>query len=310
MNLDEFTIKVRVIPPVTIDDSVLISSTAPEPGAGEVAWNSGTTYAAGAEVILTSTHRKYLSLQGSNTDKNPATETTYWEDNGPTNKYAMVDLLTNEATVLASPLTFTLLPGRRINSLGLSGLVGAQVEVWQFRGTTITFHEAINLNSRVVTDWTSFFFEPFSNKKAISRFNIPPFTDAELLISITGPSTVECGAVVIGTNVEVGVCERQARVSGINFSNVARDFAGGINTMTQRRSVPKISMHILMEKERVNRVLPLKDDLNAVPAFWTGIDDDAHGYYEALQAVSFYRTFDLDLSDNEFAFLDLELEAI
>lgn len=308
MNLDEFTIKVRVIPPVTIDDSVLISSTAAEPGPGEVVWTAGT-YAANDERIYL--HRRWLSLQGSNTKTPGAADAAeWWEDIGPTNKYAMVDLLTNEATVLASPLTFTLLPGRRINSLGLSGLVGAQVEVWQFRGTTITFHEAINLNSRVVTDWTSFFFEPFSNKKAISRFNIPPFTDAELLISITGPSTVECGAVVIGTNVEVGVCERQARVSGINFSNVARDFAGGINTMTQRRSVPKISMHILMEKERVNRVLPLKDDLNAVPAFWTGIDDDAHGYYEALQAVSFYRTFDLDLSDNEFAFLDLELEAI
>jgi hypothetical protein len=42
----------RVIPPLTITEARLTSSTAPEPGVGEAAWASGTTYAIGDKVIL------------------------------------------------------------------------------------------------------------------------------------------------------------------------------------------------------------------------------------------------------------------
>jgi hypothetical protein len=310
LDLSQYPVKVRVIPPVAITDDILVSSTAAEPGTGETAWNSGTTYAAEAEVYLASTHRRYISLQGSNTNKNPATATDYWKDIGPTNQWAMFDLTTNLATVQASPLTVVLEPGQRIDSLGLDGLVGRQVEITQTRGTVVTMHEVIDLNTREVFNWRTHFFAPFRNKPAITRFNIPPFTDATLTITITGPGDVACGFLVVGTNVEVGVCERAARVTGINYSSVTRDFAGGINTMQQLRTIPKITKRVLLEKERVNRVLPLKDSLNAVPAFWVGIDDDSHSYFDALQMVGFYRTFDMNLDEAAFAFLDLELEAI
>lgn len=310
LDLSQYPVKVRVIPPLTITDDILVSSTAAEPGTGETAYNAGTTYAAEAEVFLASNHRRYISLQAGNTGKNPATESEWWKDIGPTNQWAMYDLKTNVATTCPSPLTVVLEPGRRISAIGLDGLVGRQVRITQTRGTVVTYDRIINLNSRNVFNWTSHLFAPFTNKSAISRFDIPQFTDATLTITITGVGNVACGFLVIGTDVEVGVCERAPRVTGINYSSVTRDFAANINTMQQLRSVPKTQKRVLMERERVPRVLPLKDSLNAVPAFWVGIDDDAHSYFEALQMVGFYRAFDLSLDEADFAFLDLELEAI
>lgn len=55
----------RVIPPLTIDASILTSTTVSEPSAGESAWSSGAVYKAGDRVINTTTHRTYESLQGS-----------------------------------------------------------------------------------------------------------------------------------------------------------------------------------------------------------------------------------------------------
>ena len=57
----------KVIPPVTITDSILLSSSVPE--TDYAAWNSGTTYSIGNRVILTSTHKIYESLQNSNLNK-------------------------------------------------------------------------------------------------------------------------------------------------------------------------------------------------------------------------------------------------
>lgn len=55
----------RVIPPVTITDAILTSSTVAEPTAGEVVYNSGDIYLLDETVISTTTHKKYASLQGA-----------------------------------------------------------------------------------------------------------------------------------------------------------------------------------------------------------------------------------------------------
>ena len=80
----------QFIKPVSISDATLISSTIAETDYS--AWSSGTTYALGDKVILTSTHRVYESLQAANTNHNPTeAASTWWLDIGPTNRWAMFD---------------------------------------------------------------------------------------------------------------------------------------------------------------------------------------------------------------------------
>jgi len=76
---------------VTIADATLVSSNVPE--SPPAAWNSGTTYAAGAQVSLFSgpsaaltTATVYQSLQAGNLNKNPATQTAWWREVGVTYK--------------------------------------------------------------------------------------------------------------------------------------------------------------------------------------------------------------------------------
>jgi hypothetical protein len=80
-----------IVRPVTIVDATLISSNVPE--TPPAAWNSGTTYAAGALVSLFSgpsvaltTATVYQSLQAGNLNKNPATQTAWWREVGGTYK--------------------------------------------------------------------------------------------------------------------------------------------------------------------------------------------------------------------------------
>ena len=76
----------KLIRPTTLTDAMLSSSTAPEND--YAAWGSGTAYAVGARVILTSTHRRYEALAAS-TGVNPASDPTKWLDIGPTNRWAL-----------------------------------------------------------------------------------------------------------------------------------------------------------------------------------------------------------------------------
>lgn len=55
----------RVVPKVEITDAQLSYSSIAEPSPGEVVYNGSAGYLAGDEVISTSTHKKYASLQGA-----------------------------------------------------------------------------------------------------------------------------------------------------------------------------------------------------------------------------------------------------
>src|SRR3990170_7159070 len=122
----------NVIPPLTITDARLISSTVSEPDAGspstEPVYNAGTTYGLGDIAISTTTHLKYESLAAGNIG-NALTDTTKWLELGPTNKWAMFDLLRSTATSAAASLSVVIAPGTRIDSLALLGLVGDTVTV-------------------------------------------------------------------------------------------------------------------------------------------------------------------------------------
>ena len=77
----------QVIKPVTFNkNTMLVSTTATET---VPAWSSTTTYNADAEVLYND--NIYVSLQGSNTNKKPDTNPTWWLIKQAGNKMAMFD---------------------------------------------------------------------------------------------------------------------------------------------------------------------------------------------------------------------------
>jgi hypothetical protein len=386
----------RVIPPLAITDAMLISTTAPEPGVGEAAWASGTTYGLGDKVIIgaptstvtitiaspgvvswtahgladatlvafTSTgslptglavgtayyvvnsttdsfqlaqtadgtpivtsgsqsgahtatahvHRVYESLQATNVGHPPAVADSaeWWQDDGPTNRWAMFDLLRNTATEIASPLTVTIAPGRRVNSIALLGLVADTVTITatSVAGGGTVYSYTGSLTFRRTMEWYGYFYGELGNAPNLVKFDLPAYTDLQITITLErAGGYVSCGAVVVGTNVYVGRTLHDAENDALNFSTVDRDTFGN-SILIPRRTVPKVNAQVRITKTNVPRVIDLRVQLNAVPAVWAGLDEDDAGYFGALLILGIYKQFTVTADQPEEALVALELEEV
>lgn len=164
------------------------------------------------------------------------------------------------------------------------------------------------LSTRTVADWYSYFFSDFTYKASEAHFNIPPYSDAVITLTLTALSgNVECGAFVIGSQVYIGATQYNAVSDYVNFSTVTRDFAGKVNTMTQRPGAPKTSQQILVPKAIAQYVKNTVMALDATPAVWSGIDDDTSNWFEPILILGFATSAPMNISYPEHAMLTLDL---
>ena len=279
-------------------------------GPTETAYNAATTYAIGDTVSYV--HRLYESLAATNIGNTPLISPTWWLDVGATNRWRMIDVQRNTATVFASPFVIVLTPGERVNSASVFGVVGDNVTISMSSvlggGTVYTYTE--DLSTREVFDWYDYFFEPFSTRESVIRFDLPPYTDAIITITITRTSgNVQCGSVVLGTYVYIGAAQYDAESDVLNFSTVERDDFGN-SILVPRRNVPKTNQTVFLDKARVNKVRALRDDLNATPAVWSALDDATDEYAEALLILGVAKKFSINVAYPEHALISLELEEV
>lgn len=301
----------KVIPPLPITDALLTSSTAAEPGPGETAWVSGTTYALGDVRIRATTHRKYERLVAGAGTVPPENDALNWLDVGPTNRWAMFDLLRNSATSVASPLTVTITPGRRVNALALMGMVADSATITMTVGATTVYSVTQSLILRRTVNWTDYFFGEFKLQPSVLRFDLPPFSGAAITVTLTSATgNVECGALVLGTAVHLGDVQYQAVSGALNFSSVTRD-AFGNAVLVPRRTVPKTDQVLVAKKASVNKLREVRESLNAIPAVWSGLDEKSEdGYFEALLILGIYKEFSISADLPEHAKVTLQLEEI
>lgn len=300
----------RVIPPLEITSGRLTSSGAAEPGVGEVAWNAATPYTLGQQAYLPSNHTRYERLVAGTTPVSPDADPVNWADIGPTNRFGMFDLLRNTGTVSASPFTVVITPGQRVDSLGLVGLVADSVTIEMHNGGVLVYSHAVNLSTRATASWYDYFHGLFSFRSAFALFDLPPFVAGVITLTFaraTGDVTV--GGLILGTSVYVGDTQYNAESDALNFSVVERDTFGN-SRLIPRRTVPKTNQSLFCEKARVNKVIKVREELNAVPALWSGLDDATDGFFEALLILGYYRRFTISLDHPDIAVIALELEEV
>lgn len=284
-------------------------------GYTEAAYNAGTTYALGATV--SSNHHVYQSRINGNVGQPlpvlPAVATTAWVDLGPTNKFAALDLSRNTQTVWTSPLTIQIAPGERVNTLGLLGLVAntAVITATSVTGGGVVYGpNTIDLNTRNVADGYDYAFEPFSTQPSLAFFDLPPYTDIIITITLSSTSgNVKCGSVIAGTYIYLGAIQYGAENSALNFSVIKRDDYGTAE-LVPRRSVPKNKQTLRAAKERANKILKARDKLNAVPALWTGLDDGTTALFDAFTILGVYTLFNVDAVNFDEININIEVEEI
>lgn len=274
-------------------------------------YSGAATYALADMVIDPATHLVYRSRVANNIG-NALSDTVKWLKVGATNKWAMFDLLSNTRTTV--PLTFTQVfaPGIRVDSLALKGLLANaySLTVTSVLGGGTVYSASGSLNTRETLGWYDYFFGAFSTKQSLGFFDIPPYSDAifTLTLSVTS-GNVSCASCVIGSYVYIGEIQWDAISDDLNFSTITRD-EFGTATLIPVPSVPKTEQVLHLDKARVNKARALKKLLNAAPAYWSGIDDDADGYHEALSIVGIYKQFKFNVANVKFAIVTLELEEI
>lgn len=296
----------RVIKSVTVTDSILTATSVTE--ADHAAWNSGTTYAAGDRVILTSTHKIYESLQAANLNKSPTTEANWWVEVSPTNRWKCLDLSNTTQTLIDTADYYEFTPGQAVNSVALiniSGVLTIRIRLTDpYYG--VVYDKTANVTTAISeSSWYAWFFEPRTETQQFVASDLPSYPNAVLRVDITSSSTALIGAMVFGTERSIGIgVQKGVRMSIQDYSRKERN-QWGDTVLVQRAYAKRISYPMFIANAELDNTFTLLADLRATPCLWIG--SDAYG---SLSVFGFYNTFDINISYANYSDCTLDIEGL
>ncbi|SDM57411.1 hypothetical protein SAMN05428957_10895 [Oryzisolibacter propanilivorax] len=303
----------RVLPPMDIGQAQLVSTSVAAEDATPV-WAAATAWAKDALCHRVETHMVYRRITAGTSPTPPEGDAALWQALRPTNRRAMFNLLHDTRTrVEGGPLTVTLAPGQRVDSLALVGLTGASATVRVAIGADV-LERSFPLLTRRVRSWYQYFTAPFVQQGALTLWDLPPYRGATITVTITpnaaGPAGVaECGRLILGMGARIGELQWDYENDALNFSRIERNFDGSLAAIEQRRSVPTNALPVRVDAADVDAVLALRARLNAVPALWSGWTRYPDSPY-ASSALLFgiYRRFAVRPANKRYAQATLEIE--
>lgn len=272
-------------------------------------YSLSATYALGDRVIDVATHIAYESQMAANTGK-PLTLGTAWLSIGPTNQRAAFDNLRNTQTVAPVDIVFTLAPGIRTDSIAVIGLDASSVSISVTSAGTEVYAVSVPLSLRKSFGWRDYFFGQFKSRKAVQFFNLPPYRNAQITVTIhktRGQRGV--GGIIIGNAVYLGKTLASITSDHLNFSVVDRDQFGKV-TLQPRRSVPKVNEQVVFDKKITSALLEVRERLNGVPAVWSALDDFRSNNFEPTFIFGIHKEFSLNIEPTTHGIITLELEEI
>lgn len=297
----------KIIRPVTIGDSNLVSSNIAETDYG--AWNSGTTYALGDKVISTTTHRIYESAQGSNLNHNPTTDDgTWWTNIGATNRWRAFDKVLADQSERTGTITYNILPNNLVNAVALFNVDAATVNIVvddPIDGEV--YNETISMvDNTAVTDWYNYFFEPVARRSEVAKFDLPNYSTANIIITLdSGASVSKVGEIVLGAQKTLGLTNYGTSVGIQDYSRKERDVFGNA-IILERRFSQTVDFDVQVETESVRDVQKTLATFRATPIVFTG--SDAATYGDLI--YGYYRNFSINISSPSLSDATIEVEGL
>lgn len=293
----------QFIKPVSISDATLISSTIAE--IDYSAWASGTTYALGDKVILTSTHRVYESLQAANTNRNPTeAASTWWLDIGPTNRWAMFDDVVSTQTTANASMTVSIAPGMA-NGLAIINMSGVNsIDVTMTVDATVVYSRSIDLIS-AVSDWYGYFFDSIIDRTDYVITDLPLYASGVIEVVFSGASTMAIGVLAAGVVSDLGLAKYGAKIGITDYSKKDTDDFG--NTIIVRRAFSKrFTVDLELSSADVDAIASKLSDARSIPCVWIG----ANNLYQSLIVYGFYRDFSVDIAYPAISYCSLDIEGL
>lgn len=302
----------KIIRPVTIDDTVFQSSTVPE--ADQTEWVSGTTYQAGNLVMVTTTangaatatHKIYSSVH-SNAGNDPTVDTgTNWTEVSSTNRWKMFDAVVQDQTVKATSINTVLQSPTVVNSLALLNVDGTTVVVTVTDSVEgVVYNETFNLTSYSgIQDWYSYFFEPIVRKDTLALTDLPPYANASISVTVNSGADAKVGALVIGQFADLGLSQHGASISIIDYSTKTTDAQGRV-TITEGPYADKMDVDVVLDTSQIGQANTTLSSLRTTPSVWIAEDNN-----DDLVIYGYYREFDIILSNPTISRISLEIEGL
>lgn len=277
----------NILTPITLTDALLVSSTIAEPAAGETAWVSAGTYALGNQRIRTTTHRIYECIQAhSGRTAAPEADPLYWEDIGPTNRWAPFDTYVSTPAVATTSATWVLSPSF-IDALALYGLVGNQLSVTVKAGSggATLFAQTWSLYEQA----TGLYEYLFVQQRAVDRkliTGLPLHPDAEVTVTLSGGAgtPVSVGMINLGHYVRLaGASDWGGTLAGasaepITYSRITTNEFG--ETVIKRgHRATGLRAEVIIPLDEATAALRTVQNVLDVPVSWVATDTEG---YEGL----------------------------
>jgi hypothetical protein len=295
----------KLIIPLTVDDTVLMSSTVLEND--YALWSNTATYAVSQQVIRTTTHKVYQSLVAGNVGNTPETNPSKWSEVGPTNKWAPFDLVVGTTmTASATDVTYVFKATSICSALSLLDVQCTSIHVVVTVDGNVLYDKTFSMSdSSNTADWYSYLFTPYATRTALTLSDLPKYTNAIISVTLHSSSgTVKLGNVVLGKLFDVGPTKYGLNLGIQDYSTKTANTFGAY-TITKRAYSKRMKVGVEIPFESIDWVYQTLASLRSTPVLYIGTD-----VLESTNVFGFYKDFDITIPYPTTADCTLEIEGL
>lgn len=296
----------KVIYPVALTDATLDASNVAETDYS--AWDVGTAYTTGNNVIVTTgVHKVYEAVTGG-TGHDPTTDDgTYWIEVGATNRWKAFDGFIADQVSNSGTITYSIIPTGVVTGIAFFGLSATSVRVQVTDTTpTVIYDQTVDLvDGTGVVDWFTFFTEALVYDTEALLIDLPCYAGYTLDITISaGAGTAKVGQIVFGRVINLGETVDGTRPGYKSYSVKSTD-AFGRTSFVQRAIADRVEFIFVgptADQRRIGRVVK---ELDTLPAVWFA-DADMIAFGVMVYGVP--SAYSAPLSAGGTTFFTLEIE--
>lgn len=254
----------RSIGPSNVTASNIIEDDAPD-------WVSGN-YHEGDRVIHE--HYVWLALAHSVHVEPSLNASDEWFREGPTNKFRPFDQTNINQAEAADEITYTIVPGTRIDTLSFLDLNAASVSlVIKSGGVTVYDQTLSTLSSANRGTFYTWGFAPREFRPKISFFDLPMiagYATAEFEITISQPGGVaKVGEILLGQVWRLGKTLFETEPRLLNFAVDERDDFGN-SILVRRRSTRSVTYRVAVSTDKIEYALDRFERLTGTKLLFLG----------------------------------------
>ena len=251
-----------ILEPRELDAAAITASSIVEDDAP--AWSAGTY---NTDDLVVHNHSVWEALKDGVTSEPSADVDTDWFRQGPTNKFRPFDQGNVKQAEQATQITYTIVPGVRIDALWFLDLIALSVRLEIVADSQTVYDETKStLRSENRSGFYDWFFATKEYHNKIAFTELPTYADiagAEFRVTIDGAAgNAKVGEILVGQTWKVGTTLYETAPRILNFSRDTRDEFGN-SQLTNRRSSREISYRVSVKPTQIDYLLDRLERLTA-----------------------------------------------